>query len=233
MPSKNIIKTYLENGYYHIYNRGVEKRKIFLDEQDFKVFMSYLKIYLSPKEESVNEIKDNDSDVENKEKVISEIYTLNNFFGKIDLISFVLMPNHFHLGLRQKNKKEIESFMRSLITKYSKYFNKKYKRVGPLFQSRYKAILIQSTEYLLYLSRYIHRNPQELLVEGQYLESYPWSSYPSYLNNIKIGWLNKRLIISNFLKNNQFSINLYREFVENNKEQLKEEFDVYKELRLD
>ena len=53
MPSKNIIKTYIENGYYHIYNRGVEKRKIFLDEQDYKVFLSYLKIYLSPKEDSI------------------------------------------------------------------------------------------------------------------------------------------------------------------------------------
>ena len=116
MPSKNIIKIYLENGYYHIYNRGVEKRKIFLDDQDYRVFLSYLKIYLSPKDESVNEIKNNDSKIENKEKIISEIYTLNNFFGKIELISFVLMPNHFHLELRQKNKKEIESFMRSLVT---------------------------------------------------------------------------------------------------------------------
>jgi len=207
-------------------------QKIFIDEQDYRVFLSYLKVYLSPKEKSVNEIKDNDSKVENKEKIISEIYTLNNFFGKIDLISFVLMPNHFHLGLRQKNKKEIESFMRSLITKYSKYFNKKYKRVGPLFQGRYKAILIQSTEYLLYLSRYIHRNPQELLVKEQSLESYPWSSYPSYLNDIKISWLSKRLIISNFLEDNKFSINLYKKFVENDKEQLVGEFNIYKEFLL-
>ncbi len=233
MPSKNIIKTYLENGYYHIYNRGVEKRKIFLDDQDYRVFLSYLKVYLSPKEKTINEIKNDESIIGNKEKKISEIYVLNNFFNKIELMSFVLMPNHFHLELRQKNKKEIESFMRSLVTKYAKYFNKKYGRVGPLFQGRYKAVLIHSTEYLLYLSRYIHRNPQELLVKEQSLESYPWSSYPSYLNNIEISWLNKKLIISNFLKNNQFSINLYREFVENNKEQFKEEFDVYKELRLD
>ena len=175
MPSKNIIKTYLENGYYHIYNRGVEKRKIFLDEQDYRVFLSYLKLYLSSKEESVNEIKNNDLKIENKEKTISEIYTLNNFFGKIELISFVLMPNHFHFELKQKSKKEIESFMRSLITKYSKYFNRKYDRVGPLFQGRYKAILIKSTEYLLHLSRYIHCNPIELLAGNQQLESYPWT----------------------------------------------------------
>lgn len=233
MPSKNIIKDYIENSYYHIYNRGVEKRKIFLDKQDFKVFMSYLKIYLSPKEEVINEIKVNDLEIGDKEKIISEIYTLNNFFGKINLISFVLMPNHFHLELKQKNKREIESFMRSLVTKYSKYFNKKYQRVGPLFQGRYKAILVQSTEYLLYLSKYIHQNPKELLYKGQSLDSYSWSSYPSYVNNIKIYWLNKELITSNFLVNNQFSIYLYKKFVENNKEKIMEDLEVYKKLQLD
>lgn len=145
MPSKNIVKAYIENGYYHIYNRGVEKRKIFIDEQDYRVFLSYLKIYLLPKIDSTNEIVSNKNGVdEDQDKTISEIYKLNNFFNKIDLISYVLMPNHFHLELKQKNRKEIEFFMRSLITKYSKYFNKKYERVGPLFQSRYKAVLILS-----------------------------------------------------------------------------------------
>lgn len=234
MPSKNIIKKYLENGYYHIYNRGVEKRKIFLDNQDYKVFLSYLKIYLTPKEDSINEAKDKDTEIESKEKIISEIYTLNNFFGKIELISFVLMPNHFHLELKQKNKKEIESFMRSLITKYSKYFNKKYERVGPLFQGRYKAILVQNTEYLLYLSKYIHRNPLELLNKDQLLESYSWSSYPTYLNNLKIYWVNQELICSSFLKESKYSTTLYKNFVENKENESPEEIsEKYKDLFLD
>ena len=149
MPAKNVVKFYIPNSIYHIYNRGVEKRRIFLDEQDYKILLSYLKLYLSPKEESANEIINHDLKIDNKEKIISELYKLNNFYNKIELISYVLMPNHFHLELKQKNKKEIESFMRSLITKYSKYFNKKYERVGPLFQGRYKAVLINNTEYLL------------------------------------------------------------------------------------
>ena len=230
MPSKNIIKTYLENGYYHIYNRGVEKRKIFLDEQDYKVFLSYLKLYLLPKQESVKEIEKNDSKVDNNEKMISEIYKLNNFFNKIDLISYVLMPNHFHLELRQKNKKEIEFFMRSLITKYSKYFNKKYERVGPLFQGRYKAVLIQNTEYLLYLNRYIHLNPMELLVEGQPLDQYPWSSYRVYLKKINISWLKTDIIGNSFLKNKIFSTDLYKNFVENSVAQTEEDIRTYKRL---
>jgi putative transposase len=234
MPSKNIIKTYIENGFYHIYNRGVEKRKIFLDEQDFRTFLSYMKIYLSPKIDSTNEVMRNgNSDYKNQDKAISEIYKLNNFYNKIDLISYVLMPNHFHLELRQKNKKEIESFMRSLITKYSKYFNKKYERVGPLFQGRYKAVLIQNSEYLLYLNKYIHLNPVELLVDGQSLIQYPWSSYSAYQKKINISWLKTDFIGKNFLENGIFSTDLYKNFVENVAEQSEEDILTYKGLLID
>ncbi len=234
MPSKNIIKTYVENGCYHIYNRGVEKRNIFQDEQDYRVFLSYLKLYLLPKEETSSTIKNSvEYGAKNKEKTISELYKLNNFFDKIELICFVLMPNHFHLELKQLGKKEIENFMRSLITKYSKYFNKKYERVGPLFQSRYKAVLIKNTEHLIYLSKYIHSNPVEILAKNQILESYPWNSYPAFLNRIKINWLKKDIIINSFLKNGIFSVNLYKNFVEDIGEQTNEDLKAHKNLFID
>lgn len=230
MPAKNSLKTYIENGFYHIYNRGVEKRKIFLDEQDYRVFLSYLKIYLSPIEESISNLQNNDELIyQDKNIQISRLYTLNNFFNKIDLISYVLMPNHFHLELRQKNKKNIEIFMRSLITKYTMYFNRKYKRVGPLFQGRYKAVLILCEEYLLHLSCYIHLNPLELLSKGQLLESYRWSSYPAYVNNLSINWLKKDLILFNFIKNQDS----YKKFVEDCTEDLKEDSKVDKDWFLD
>ncbi len=234
MPSKNILKTYIENGFYHIYNRGVEKRNIFLDEQDYKVFLSYLKIYLSPKEESVDGVNNNENlDYVDKNIKISRLYTLNNFFNKIDLICYVLMPNHFHLELRQANKKDIEVFMRSLITKFSMYFNKKYKRVGPLFQGRYKAVLILGDEYLLHLSRYIHLNPLELLSNGQLLQSYPWSSYLAYINNINVKWLKKDLIMANFIKNTLNLFCTYKSFVENYEEKAKKEELDHSSLLLD
>ena len=234
MPSKNIIKIYIENGFYHIYNRGVEKRKIFVDEQDYRVFLSYLKIYLSRRKESIDDIENNENaDYKNQNKTISEIYKLNNFNNKIKLISYVLMPNHFHLELKQKNKKEIESFMRSLITKYSKYFNKKYERIGPLFQGRYKAVLIKNTEYLLFLSKYIHLNPIDLLVKGQTLIEYSWSSYPTYLEKINISWLKKDFIGNNFLVKGKFSVNLYKKFVEHDVEQTEENIKTYKGLLID
>lgn len=233
MPAKNSIKTYVNNGFYHIYNRGVEKRNIFLDEQDYRVFLSYLKIYLSPVEESVNYLQNNDELVyQDKNIQISRLYTLNNFFNKIDLISYVLMPNHFHLELHQVNRKDIEVFMRSLITKYTMYFNRKYKRVGPLFQGRYKAVLILGEEYLLHLSCYIHLNPLELLAKYQQLQSYPWSSYPTYIGNLRIKWLKNDFILSVFVKNKGNLFNSYREFVENYTKELEKD-DKYRDLYLD
>ena len=196
MPGKNVIKTYIENGFYHIYNRGVEKRLIFLDEQDYRVFLSYLDLYLLPKENSINKIKNQfnitDDDKNNR---IAHLLLLNNFYKKIEILSYILKPNHLHFEIKQIENNSMEMFMQSLITKYVKYFNKKYQRVGPLFQGRYKAILIEKEEYLLHLSRYIHINAQEELTKNQNLSDYPWSSYPSYVKGIGHRWLNKGYIL--------------------------------------
>lgn len=209
MPAKNSVKTYIANGYYHIYNRGVEKRNIFLDEQDYLVFLSYLKIYLSSPEDVVKNINQNTNlDYEEKNSKIYRLNELSNFYNKIKLICYVLMPNHFHLGLQQIGIKDIENFMRCLITKYTMYFNKKYKRVGPLFQGRYKAVSIFGSERLIDLSVYIHLNPTEFLRKGQVLESYPWSSYQAFIENFEPKWLNKELVLSNFTNRES-----YRSFV--------------------
>jgi putative transposase len=229
MPAKNSLKTYIENGFYHIYNRGVEKRNIFMDEQDYRVFLSYLKLYLLPVEESVNDINNIRELAYQDNKIqISRLYTLNNFFNKINLVSYVLMPNHFHLELQQVGKKDIEIFMRSLITKYTMYFNRKYKRVGHLFQGRYKAALILGEEYLVHLSRYIHLNPLELITKEQRLESYPWSSYSAYINNLQINWLKKDFILSSFIKDQKS----YKKFVEDHNK-AEENTVVHKGLLLD
>jgi len=212
MPAKNSIKTYIENGFYHVYNRGVEKRNIFLDEQDYRVFLSYLKIYLTPSVEVIDAINKNTNlDNEDKNTKIHRLNELKNYSEKINLICYVLMPNHFHLELQQIGKKDIGNFMQSLITKYTVYFNKKYKRVGSLFQGRYKAVLIFGKEYLINLSKYIHLNPLGILTQGQTIELYPWSSYPEYIQNIEIKWLKKDYILKYFHE----SKIPYKDFVEN------------------
>jgi putative transposase len=228
MPAKNSVKTYIANGFYHVYNRGVEKRNIFLDEQDCLVFLSYLKLYLTLPEETIKNTNSNSNlDYEEKSSKIYRLNKLKNFFNKIKLICYVLMPNHFHLEVQQTGIKDIENFMRCLITKYTMYFNKKYKRVGPLFQGRYKAVLILGKEYLFDLSRYVHRNPLEFLGKDQVLVSYPWSSYQAYIQNFKIEWLHKDFIMSNFLEKK----NSYRDFVE--KDIKGESDEIIKSLLLD
>lgn len=195
MPSKNSTKTYVENGYYHLYNRGVEKRVIFLDQQDYSVFLSYLKDYLLPKnEKEFHERLSNPqiSSIE-KNKVLKSLQ-LNNFSQEITLLAYCLMPNHFHFFVKQKSKNAIDKFMNSLATRYTMYFNRKYKRVGSLYQDVYKAVLITTEEQFLHLSRYIHK--QALNLPNQPC------SYPEYVGQRKTPWIQPAEILAYFSKKN-------------------------------
>ena len=208
MPSKNTVKIYLENGYYHVYNRGVEKRKIFLDEQDCSVFLHYIRMYLSPIEELQSIIQPGTR--------TSRLIPLN-LSSEINLMSFALMPNHIHLQLKQISKDGIIKFMRRLSTSYAMYFNKKYKRVGPLFQGIYKAINIESDEYLLHLSRYIHLNSIKLKTLKTKINFLDFSSYPYYLGNKNASWMKTNEILNYFnnaRKPNVKDILSYQSFVE-------------------
>lgn len=213
MPAKNVLKLYLENGYYHIYNRGVEKRTIFQNEQDYQVFLHHLKLYLSPPQKQ----KGYSFTEKTKQR------PLNNYHEEINLLAYCLMPNHFHLLLKQKSANIIQYFMRSLGTKYVQYFNKRYQRVGPLFQDTYKAVLVQTDEQLLHLSRYLHFNPGKETIstkEGdlQRILLYSYSSYADYLGKRKTNWLNSEEILSFFKtaqKSNLKDILSYQSFVEN------------------
>lgn len=113
----------------------------------------------------------------------------------VDIVCFCLMPNHYHLILRQRTDHGISKFMQKLGVGYTNYFNLKYRRSGVLFQGKFKAIHVTTDEYLTHLSRYIHLNPVELVEPAwkkkhtahwgkveHFLASYPWSSYPAYLN---------------------------------------------------
>jgi len=224
MPGKNVIKTYIEGGFYHIYNRGVNKNNIFLDEIDYKTFLYSLKIYLLPKEKLINELKEED--------LINEILPINNFFNQIELICFCLMPNHFHLLLRQKDRFSLEFFMRSLASKYVRYFNQRHKRVGHLFQGIYKAVLIETEEQLIHTSRYIHLNPKEILKDS-FLINYRWSSYSSYVKNYRVEWLKKDYVLSYFNQVKGYGFSSYQGFVEGYKEKSEYQKLGYKKLILD
>ncbi len=221
MPAKNRIKEYIEDGYYHLYNRGVDKRIIFTEQQDYAVFLSYLKTYLIPKNEEELREKLDDPNIDYKTRDnILKILRLNNFNGTLDLLAYCLMPNHFHFLIHQTWAETIDKFMNSLCTRYSMYFNRKYKRVGPLFQGVYKAVVVESEEQLLHLSRYIHA--QALGLQGQALQTRQPSSYLNYLGRISQEWVKPDQILS-FFKTAQRrgprDFLSYQSFVEDYKEE--------------
>lgn len=200
MPSRNTTKQYVEDGYYHIYNRGVEKRIIFQDDQDYGVFLSYLKDYLLPKDTKLLTERLADPKIPPKEKDrILKLLRLNNFNEDIILLAYCLMPNHFHFLLKQRKPSSIDRFMNSLGTRYTMYFNRKNKRVGFLYQDVYKGVVVESDEQLLHLSRYIHK--QALASQGDPFRSRP-SSYLDYLGLRKTLWVKPEEILSFFSKTN-------------------------------
>lgn len=191
MPAKNSVKIYLENSYYHVYNRGVSKSKIFLDDQDYDVFLHYLEKYLDP-------------------------YSQHSFATEVKLLAYCLMPNHFHLFIYQSTRHGIIKFMRALSTSYVMYFNKRYDRSGTLFQGIYKAANIESEPYFLHLSRYIHLNPKGL---SDSWKEYPYSSYNAYLEDNKTSWIDTSHVLNFFkqVKENDDSYSKYfsyKSFVE-------------------
>ena len=210
MPSRNIVKSYVKDGIYHIYNRGVEKRIILEDKQDYYIFLKYLKEYLEPPK-TLGEYAKTFTLKGSTFKGVPRVP--NNYEDKIDLLAYCLMPNHFHLLVKQKDEKSIKDFMKSLLTRYSMYFNKRYQRVGPLFQGIYKAVLVNDEDYLLHLSRYIHLNPKELNID--ILNAY--SSYQEYLRMRITDWVKPDLILSYFETGTVKGfkkLNSYKDFVE-------------------
>ncbi|EKD87037.1 MAG: Transposase [uncultured bacterium] len=201
MPARNSIKQYSENGYYHIYNRGVEKRKIFLDQQDYSVLLSYLREYLLPKDEKdlYNKLADPTLSPRERDKIIKTL-RLNNFSDEITLIAYCLMPNHFHFFVKQKSALSIDKFMQSLCTRYTMYFNRKYKRVGSLFQAVYKAVQITGETQFIYLSKYIHKQALSRL-QGETLEAQP-SSFNEFVGQRKTPWVFPEEVLSYFSKSN-------------------------------
>lgn len=208
MPSKNVVKIYVENGYYHIYNRGFEKRNIFLDKNDYAVFTGLIRRCLD------QELKLNSYGLINTHSVADEA----------SLLCYCLMPNHFHLLIKQNTKDAVTKFLRRLLTSYVRYFNKKHEREGTLFQGKPRGVLIKNDSQLLHLSRYIHLNPFKIMGDKA-LVNYSYSSYPTYLNQKGRSWINTSEILG-FFKSAQRDflgdILSYQSFVENYKKDPKE-----------
>ena len=196
---------YLTYHYYHVFNRGVEKRNIFEDEQDYNIFKYYLSIYLLPKEIIAQKF----------DKVPLRLLN-KNLNDQLELLAYCLMPNHFHLLLKQLTTDAISRFMKQLTNAYTFYFNNKHDRVGGLMQGRFKAVLIDSDEQLLHVSRYIHLNPITAQLTNE-LGNYFWSSYPSYTNVTSDPLVKKGTILDQFNSSKD-----YKRFVSDQEDYAKE-----------
>lgn len=185
---------------YHIYNRGVEKRRLFMDKQDYLRFIKCLCLF-------------NDSkpilNAEYKFKNLDDAAINRNML--VDILAFCLMPNHFHLLLRQREKNGISKFMRKLCIGYANYFNIKHERVGGLFQGRFKSILIQHNSQFGYIPYYIHLNPLDLIMPDwrknginkfekavDFLDSYKWSSHADYLGKSNFPLVSQRRFLNEY-----------------------------------
>ncbi len=201
--------TFANDEYYHIYNRGVEKRTVFLGHRDYRRMIHYLYILndLIPVDNICRLIED---EIEQGLALLREKRPSRELL--VDLCSFCLMPNHFHLLLRQRAEDGISTFMQRLGTAYTMFFNRKYNRSGALFQGTFKAKHVTNDSYLTHLSRYIHLNPLDLSkrdwrhrgLDGRektrkVLWDYPWSSYRDYLGqNEYASIINSQSILGDF-----------------------------------
>ena len=160
---------FVTNCHYHLYNRGVAKQPIFYDLQDYKHFKMYMKTYRK--------------------------YPSNPEQDDVFIETYCLMPNHFHMLVKQTNNKGITRYLQRFLTAYSMYFNYKYDRVGPLYQGRTKAKWVKDEKYFKEISRYIHRNPMKLFLSPLEFLTYPYSNLQYYLTNSQA---NSSLLLSFF-----------------------------------
>ncbi|OIO52181.1 MAG: hypothetical protein AUJ11_00795 [Parcubacteria group bacterium CG1_02_44_65] len=214
-------KTILQTGeYYHLYNRGVDKRKVFLSTSDYERFLLSMKEFND--QEAHGGIRLNYFR-KKSEKTVRGLAP--NSLGTKPLTEFVcycLLDNHFHFLIKQSVDRGISEFMKRLLGGYTCYFNQKYKRSGSLFQGTFKAVHVADENYLWYLSAYIHGNP-EIHKLGQ-AENYKWSSYGDYLS----GRTNSFCHLKNDVLKEFSGISEYRDFV---KETIANSSEVKEELK--
>lgn len=191
---------YANDFFYHIYNRGVARQVIFNSNHDYLRMLKTFSFYL----ENEKQLRFSKMD----EQELNKILRVEPQKPLVEILAYCLMPNHFHLILRQIVDNGISTFMRRSLDSYTRYYNVKNDRVGTIFQGRFKGVLVESDEYLFHLSRYVHLNP---FVDNICKDpsSYNWSSYYDYLNN-----KNHRLCHPDFILKMIGSPQNYSEFVE-------------------
>jgi len=187
------------NQFYHILNRGIALQPVFRTKWDFKRAINLL-IYYQNADPPLRYSQLMTLLKEQRDKILDSLKKEKNF--AVEIIAYCLMPNHFHFLLKQAKTKGVSTFISKFTNSYTKYFNVKNKRNGPLFQGNFKAIRIETENQLLHLSRYIHLNPfsAHLVKDTSSLKEYPYSSLKEYLDKNAKEICHKQIILNYFKK---------------------------------
>jgi putative transposase len=193
---------------YHIFNRSISLLPIFSTSKHCKRAIEVL-FYYQNQQPPIKYSDFVNLPVDKRESILQDLKKERKFL--VDIIAYCLMPNHFHLLLRQNMEDGISIFMANFSNSYSRYFNTQTNRRGSLFEGRFKAVRIQSQEQIDHVSRYIHLNPYSAYVvkDIKELEKYNYSSLAEYL-----GKTSKKSCVKNFISCNEKT--KYKAFVYDN-----------------
>lgn len=201
MPSKNRVKDYLNGAVYHLYNRGIDNREIFKEGMDYEYFLGILKKYLGKYEEEVS------NRFKSERPYIRKHKQAMNLSQDIEMLVYCLLPDHFHLLVRQNKPDGIIKLMRRVMTNYVMFFNKKYKRRGNLCEGIYRAVVVPEDGRLVELSKYLHLNPTARVTRRYGLvetisssspEYYTYSSYQVYLGLRREEWVKTEIVLGKY-----------------------------------
>jgi putative transposase len=201
-------KNFAKSSIYHLYNRGDNKEIIFRDEQDYRAFLFRLGLALGFEKKNLDECEITKSP---KSRIRISGLKPDNF----KLHAFCLMPNHIHLLIEQCGDESLSKLILKVSTSFSKYINIKYKRIGHVFQDRFKSVRIETNPQLMLVSSYIHMNPvKDSSVDKP--EGYKWSSYNDFIVDRKNPIVHKKFLTEIFGSTKSFineNTKLYKKIV--------------------
>jgi putative transposase len=193
-----LIRAIAPGEYYHVYNRAAHRLGIFRDKADYQRFLFNIIYLQSPLVfKNVSRVAGGFSEAgfPVPDETIGTILAGRS----LELTAFCLMPNHFHLLLKEVKEGGIETYLQRVTEGYTKYFHKRYETSGHVFQGRYASVHVKDDQQLMHLSAYIHRNPRDLPQWKGKEDTYPWSSLQDYVGvNRWGGLLASEIIASRF-----------------------------------
>ncbi len=216
---------FVEGEYYHIYSRGVEKRKIFLNIKDYNRFVALL--YIMNQTDSFRM----DNFLQTSKNNLKDIFKEKRSKTLVSILGYCLMPNHFHLILYEHKSGGISKFMAKLLTAYSMYFNTKYERSGPLFTHPFRSEHINNESQYMYIFSYVHLNPLSIIDKGwkengvknkkeakNFLEQYGFSSYQDFIeSNRPESTILDFSLIPEYIKNMELDFKIHEQIFNENR----------------